>query len=110
MGHAFILLALLKFFVVAGFAYVIWILALKENATLKIIGQIVAIAILIFIVLTTVLAGHAHRHRQGGHFKGGQMMTGMRSEESSEAGTGLPGQKGWHKHGRPGMVKEINVK
>jgi hypothetical protein len=109
MGHTFVLLALLKFFVVAGFAYVIWLLALKENATLKIIGQIIAIAILIFIVLATVLAGHAHRQHRGGHFKGGCMMTGMKSE-SSEAGTVLPGQNGWHKHDRHGMVKEINAK
>ena len=94
---------------VAGFAYIIWLLALKESASLKIIGQVIAIAILIFVVLTTVLAGRMHRHNKGGHFKGRPMMTGMKSE-SSEAGMGLPGAKGGRPHNRHGMVKEINAK
>ena len=82
MGHIFILTALLKFFVAAGFAYVIWVLALKESAALKLIGQIVAVAILIFILLATVLGG-SHRHSRVGHFKGEHMMTGLRNEGSS---------------------------
>ena len=109
MGHAFILTALLKFFVVAGFAYVIWLLALKESAALKIIGQIIAVAILILVVIATVVPGRMPRHNNG-HLKGGLMMTGMRHEGSGEV-TGMPGSKGWHKHDRHrGKDTDTNVK
>ena len=101
MGHAFILMALLKFFVAAGFAYIIWTLALKESALLKIIGQIIAVAILIFIVLALVFPGHMHRHSKGRH-----MVTEMKGAGSTE-GMGMPGAKGWHRHDRKGMNRSI---
>ena len=62
MSHTFILTVLLKFFVAAGFAYIIWILALKESAILKVIGQIIAIAILILVIVFSVLPMRTHKH------------------------------------------------
>jgi hypothetical protein len=105
MGHALILAVLLKFFVVAGFAYIIWTLALKESAPLKIIGQTLAVAILILVLIATVLPGRTHRQSKR-HLKGRPAMTEQKGNGSAEAirKTGERGRRQYNRHGKVKMI------
>lgn len=66
MSGTIILTELLKLSLVLGFAYIIWILALKETVALKIIGQIIAVAIMVFVIISAVMPRHMFRYGKGG--------------------------------------------
>lgn len=102
MSGSMIVMALLKLFLGFGFAYIIWTLAVKENASLKLIGQIVSVAIIVLVVLGVVAAGHRH-------MMGGYMMKPFSHEMGSGTGTdeGMGMQKkSWHRHDHKGMKSQ----
>ncbi len=65
MHGGFIVMALMKLFVMFGFAFIIWVLAAKEDASVKLIGQVIAVAILVLALLSTVTTGYMHRQWTG---------------------------------------------
>ncbi|MEK6557190.1 MAG: hypothetical protein AABZ14_02700 [Candidatus Margulisiibacteriota bacterium] len=64
---------LIAVFGVLGFAYLIWILANKENGTLKLIGQVISILLVVAIILAGV-SGNYRGHYYGHPMKSGCMM------------------------------------
>ena len=52
-----ILGAILISLLVLGFAHIIWVLSIKENAITKLIGQIIAIAIVVVVILHAIYGG-----------------------------------------------------
>jgi hypothetical protein len=61
MSKSMIVMALMKFALTSGFAYIIWILAAKENDPVKVIGQGIAVVIAVFAILSIAAPGPAHR-------------------------------------------------
>jgi hypothetical protein len=51
MGQMFFWTSLLGALLILGFAHIIWVISIKEASTTKLIGQILAIAITVLIVV-----------------------------------------------------------
>ena len=98
MVTMFIVSALLKLLSGLGLAYIIWILAAKESGTVKTIGIVLSILIVIF-ALISALYGMSPRgmHRE---FGPGKDFTNQSTTEKSNAAT--PGAAKtthvWKKH------------
>jgi membrane protein YdbS with pleckstrin-like domain len=73
MMHGFNLIPiLLQLLITLGFAYLLWIFAVKESMPLKTIGQVISIAIIIFAVLALAMPvqRHSSGYRMGKHMNG----------------------------------------
>lgn len=58
MGIMFIISALLKLCMALGLAYVVWVLSVKESGSMKTIGMVISIAIIV-LYLISALFGHS---------------------------------------------------
>ncbi|MBU0574358.1 MAG: hypothetical protein KKH83_07790 [Candidatus Margulisbacteria bacterium] len=84
--------SILLVILLVGFAYVLWVLAVKESAWLKTAGQIIAIVMLIFAVLIllygTIYGGMMGMGFYGGYghnyMMGNGMMRGVPDQEMDE--------------------------
>ena len=90
MGYGLLCVGLLWMFLLLGFAYIVWILALKETGYVKTTGQVFACVI---AALTVVLFLY-------GAVWGGQMKQGM-----MRGGMGCPMMKSGMMDGQKGMMK-----
>ena len=64
-------------FLLFGFAYIIWVQAVREAATLKLIGQLIA-AVIAVIALLILVYGSIYGGKMGGMCgQGGMMGQGM---------------------------------
>ncbi len=96
--------ALLLFVLVLGFAYIVWLKALKHEGVTKIVGQIIALATLILAIITLVYSGMSgwkygkcswengkymskpyHHKGRGKHYGRGMMRQQMMEQELEEA-------------------------
>jgi hypothetical protein len=89
MAGGFVWGLILSVVLLLGFAYIVWVLAVKESGNVKIIGQVIAviIAILALVVLIYGVAGGGSMGRMGmyGHMgmydKKDTMGGGMKSKD-----------------------------
>ncbi len=66
MGYASLLGGLLSFFVVLGFAYIVWIMAMKEEGWIKTTGLVFACGIAVIVLLLAIYTGFGSRSYMGG--------------------------------------------
>lgn len=90
MHNNFILMALLNLSLMIGFAYIIWLLASKETLPLKIFGQIISIAIIIFVILAAVLPGQPPRNGMFGRHR--NIKKEMKMQGPPSRTENIPGQ------------------
>lgn len=104
MGYGFLLAGLLWLFLLLGFAYIIWAMALKETGYVKTTGLVVAcvIALLtVIIFLYGAVKGNQIRHNmmRGGGMSCPMMGGGMMG--------GKEGMKPMEKHMGKEMMKDV---
>ena len=78
MGYAGLIGALLAIFMILGFAYIIWIMALKETGWIKTTGLVFSCGIAILVLLAVLYSGIGGR----GLYGSGMMSPGMMMQES----------------------------
>lgn len=64
MGYGMICASLVKVVLLAGFAYIVWVLSNKEGGALKLLGRLLAAAIVV-IAVAGLLHGTAYYGKLG---------------------------------------------
>lgn len=109
MGQMFFWTSLLGTLLILGFAHIIWVISVKEAPTTKLIGQILAIAITVLIVVFFLYGGiYGGLMGRGGYgmcgMTGASMMgKGMMGPEYMDKMMKSPEMKKWmEEYGRKG--------
>lgn len=72
------LILLLSVVWACGFAYIIWVLAAKENGNLKLAGQVMSVLIVLLTVVLLIYGGTMGNKARNRMMRGGMMMQGKR--------------------------------
>jgi len=100
MGYGLLWVGLLWMFLILGFAYIVWILALKEAGYIKTTGQVFACVIAVLTVIIFLYGAIWGGQMKKGMMRGGMscpMMSGQKDMMKMEGMKMEKGSKMMHK-------------